>query len=254
MGESPRMRQYRLPPQHGLLALVVLGLVVYVLVSVPVGVMAESFERLGLEPWQGAVVLLAMIALRTVSLPLWTSRRLVSRYRDEEAAAEMGAFFFMVQRLQRMSQGLEQESELVPQQFSLSVGGVLVPLGLSVFFLLRAPDPSALLGWLGVVVAVSAAVCAGFARPAPFTGLSLPVLAPPVAALLSGWLAPLPGFGPETAWIAGSLGGILGAALHLAVPSMRSRITAPEVVLGGPGSFGGVFLVAFVAGLLAVGT
>ena len=248
------MRQYRIPPQHGLLALVVLGLVVYALVSVPVGVMAESFERLGLTPIQGGAVLLAMLLLRSVSLPLWKSRRLVSRPRPEDFQGDPGALFlFMARRMERMSQGLEAESELVPQRFSLSVGGVFVPLALSVYFLARVPEPQSLLPWLGVSVAVSAAICAGFARPALFTGISLPVLAPPVAAFLSGWLAPLSGFGPETAWIAGSLGGFLGTALHLAVPSMRARVTAPEVVLGGPGSFGGIFLVAFVAGLLATG-
>lgn len=246
------MRQYRIPPQHGLLALVVLGLVIYALVSIPVGVMSESFQRLGLTPLQGGAVLLAMLVFRSVALPVWKSGRLVSRPRLEDFEGDPGRLFlFMARRMERMAQGLEAETELVPQRFSISVGGVLVPLALGAYFLIRTPDPGSLLVWLGVSVAVSAALCAGFARPSPVTGVSLPVLAPPVAALLSGWLAPLPGFGPETAWIAGSLGGLLGAALHLIVPPMRARVTAPEVVLGGPGSFGGIFLVAFVAGLLA---
>jgi len=84
------MRQYRIPPQHGLLALVVVGLIVYLLVSVPVGVMSESFERLGLSPLQGAAVLMAMLVFRTVSLPLWKSRRLVARPRPEDMAQGLG--------------------------------------------------------------------------------------------------------------------------------------------------------------------
>jgi uncharacterized membrane protein len=248
------MRQYRIPPQGGLLFLVVFGLIIYALVSVPVNVMAESFHRLGLTPLQGAAVLVAMVVFRSVPLPLWKSRRLVTRPRRDDPAAFMeGMFRIMAMRLERTDEDmdLEDRNELVPQRFSVSVGGVLVPLAMSVYFLVRAGDPGGLLLWLGLSVAVSAAICAGFARPAPFAGIVLPVLAPPVAAFLAGWLAPLPGFGPETAWIAGSLGAFLGLVLHLLVPSMRDRISTPEVVLGGPGSFGGVFLVAFVAGLLA---
>ena len=245
------MPSYRLPPGQGLLALVFLALVIYALVAVPASVMAASFERLGLTPLQGFAVLLAMLLTKDLSVPLFRSKRLVPDQDPGGFQARFGPLGAFIQMSQRLQQEGEGASELVPQEYAVSVGGFVVPLALSAYLVARAPDAQALLPWLGMSVALAAGICAAFTRPSPFTGLSLPVLAPPLGAALCAMLVVPAAYGPETAWISGSLGGLLGAAAHLLIPAMRARIQTPRVVLGGAGSFGGIFLVAFLAGLLA---
>ena len=99
-----------------------------------------------------------------------------------------------------------------------------------------------------LAVGIVAAVSYHMASPVPGVGIAEPVLVPPlvtagVALLLSRQYA------PPLAYIAGSLGTLIGADL-LNLGKIQG-LGAPVASIGGAGTFDGIFLTGIVAVLLA---
>jgi uncharacterized membrane protein len=93
-----------------------------------------------------------------------------------------------------------------------------------------------------------AAISKLLARPVPGVGIAMPALIPPIlAALVALILAPAQG--PMVAYIAGTLGVLIGADL-LNLKNL-TLLRAPVVSIGGAGTFDGIFLTGIIAVLLA---
>ena len=110
-------------------------------------------------------------------------------------------------------------------------------------------------GQIAVVLAcigVVAAVCFKLARPVSGVGISVPALIPPVVtALVAILLVPQPET-PVVAYIAGSLGTLIGADLiHLFYPQTVRQLDAPLLAIGGAGTFMSIFLAGILAVLIA---
>jgi uncharacterized membrane protein len=127
---------------------------------------------------------------------------------------------------------------------AINVGGALIPLGLSVYLLVRgAAPPTAVLG-----VALVALIVHRTARPLPGIGIAVPVIVPPLIAAGTGLLL-APAAAPAFAYVAGSLGTLIGADL-LNLGTLR-RLGGPVASIGGAGTFDGIFVTGILAVLLA---
>jgi len=229
-----------------LVLLVLFGLFVFL----PVSIMAAAFGKLGLTGAQGLAVFVATILGSSVNLPLYRSTRLV------RGTAAPASRFFQMQRV-RFGQAQDDTLLLSEQVVAVNVGGCIVPCLLSAWFLWQLGVSGMLGGWLVLCVVISALACYLLARPLPGIGIGVPVLLPPaVAAMTAILLTPnLPGhesLAPRAAYMAGTLGTLLGADLmHLANRRTWAMLDAPLLSIGGAGTFDGIFLAGIIAVLLA---
>jgi uncharacterized membrane protein len=127
---------------------------------------------------------------------------------------------------------------------AVNVGGALIPAGLSLYLLARGAAP--LTALIGVVVV--AAVVHRIARPLPGVGIAVPVIVPPIVAAAAGLLL-APAAAPAFAYVAGSLGTLIGADLTN-LGTLR-RLGGPVASIGGAGTFDGIFVTGILAVLLA---
>ena len=233
-----------------ILLIVVVILLLGLFVFLPLSIMASAFDKLGLTGSQGLAVFLATILGSSVNLPLFRGTRLV---RGNPAPASR---MFMMNRV-RFGQPADDGLLLSEQVVAVNVGGCIVPCLLSAWFIWQMHASGQLGMWLGLCVLVCALVCYLLAKPLPGVGIAVPVLLPPaVAALAAILLAPdFPGqmsVAPRAAYMAGSLGTLLGAdVFHLANRRTWADLDAPLLSIGGAGTFDGIFLAGIIAVLLA---
>jgi uncharacterized membrane protein len=127
---------------------------------------------------------------------------------------------------------------------ALNVGGALIPILVSLYLMARTGMLVRMLIATGVVTAVVHTL----AELVPGVGIAVPMIAPP---LVAAGVALLLAFrrAPPVAYVAGSMGTLIGAdLLNL---GRIARLGAPIVSIGGAGTFDGVFLTGILAGLLA---
>ena len=127
---------------------------------------------------------------------------------------------------------------------AVNVGGALIPIGVSIYLLVK--HRLYVEGLVGVLI-VTAAVYS-VAVPVPGVGISVPIFTPPIVAALVAVVigrrksAPL-------AYVAGTLGTLIGAdLLNL---GLIAGLGAPVASIGGAGTFDGIFLTGLLAILLA---
>lgn len=227
-------------------ALLFLLALFFLFVFLPVSMVAEAFSKLGLTPVQGVLMLIAILLGRTVNLPVFTSERLVVVTRPRTMVYSMDD--------QGPHMQIEQESanELKRQVFAVNVGGCVLPLLLSVTFLIILQMnglAAEAYGWIGFSLVAVAAGCYVLTKPDPFTGLRVPLFMPGLMTFFAVYFFVPEPFRPVAAYVAGTMGTILGGnLLPLMTPRIRNSVGVPLVPIGGAGTFGG----AFVAGILAV--
>ena len=127
---------------------------------------------------------------------------------------------------------------------ALNVGGALIPILVSLYLVAR----TGMLVRMLIATAVVAAIVHQLAYIVPGVGIAVPMLVPP---LVAAGIALVLAFrrAPPVAYVAGSMGTLIGAdLLNL---GQIGRLGAPLVSIGGAGTFDGVFLTGILAGLLA---
>ena len=127
---------------------------------------------------------------------------------------------------------------------AMNIGGALVPLLASLYLFTR----SRVRGRMLLATAIVAYIVHELAVVVPGVGVAVPMLIPPLAATGVA-LALAFREAPAVAYVAGSLGALIGADL-LNLPRIV-KIGAPVVSIGGAGTFDGVFLTGLIAGVLA---
>ncbi|WP_461211515.1 DUF1614 domain-containing protein [Desulfocurvus sp. DL9XJH121] len=219
-----------------------LGLFLFLILTfvfVQVGLVTVAFGKLGLTPLQAFGILLATLMGSGANIPVHRTARLVQR-----PVLRGGFMTFGGGSPYRM----ETETELVDQVVAVNVGGCLIPCALSLFFLSQTGLAPGML----LAVGVTAAACYFLARPVPGRGIGVPVLLPPLVAALAALVFAPEGFGPQAAYVAGSVGTLVGAdILHLMNPGTMRALDAPMLSIGGAGTFDGIFLAGIIAVLLA---
>jgi len=184
-------------------------------------VVTFGFERLGVPPQAAVALLIAMLVGSLINIPV--SRRTVEYSRERR----FGWFDVPV----RHQYGL-----------AVNLGGAIIPTGLSVYLLFRAPFYPTL-----IATAVMIVVCKFLTRPVPGRGLAIPMLVPPL--LATGLALVLGGeAAPQVAFISGVLGTLIGGDL-LNLGKAR-KLGAGIVSIGGAGVFDGIFLIGIFSVLL----
>ena len=203
------------------LLLIVVGLV-------ELGILKYAYERMGVPPRHVLGVLLLSLIGSAINIP-------VAQLPREKMVTQQYVDFFGMRYVVPVTQ--ESPGTVI----AVNVGGALVPVILSVYllsknrFFIRA----------ALAVAIVAYVVHLFAYPVRGVGISVPTFIPPivaaVVAMVLGWRR-----APPLAYIAGSLGTLIGADL-LNLGRVQG-LGAPIASIGGAGTFDGIF----VAGILAV--
>jgi len=127
---------------------------------------------------------------------------------------------------------------------ALNVGGAIIPTLLSLYLLVK----NRLYGRGLLGVAVVTVIVHMTAHPVKGVGIAVPIFVPPLAAAGVGLLLSRR-FAPPLAYIAGSLGTLIGADL-LNLGEIQ-RLGAPIASIGGAGTFDAIFLTGILAVLLA---
>jgi len=213
-----------------LLGLFVLLLIVMVLV-VELRILRYAYRKIGVPPrWMFVVMLVSLLGSQ-INIPLFAMR--VAPVTAPAETTVYGRTY--------LAPPVEQRGATV---VAINVGGALVPLLLSLYLFLRLNMRGRML--LGT--AIVAVIVHALATIVPGVGIAVPMFLPPIAAALVS-LALARRQAPPLAYVAGSMGALIGADL-LNLPRI-AQIGAPVVSIGGAGTFDGVFLTGIIAGLLA---
>lgn len=216
------------PPLYLLGLLLLLGLAVVFLRYYLIG---HAYERLGLSRRAAVTILFAALLGSGINIPV---AQLPAQRVVEPRIIQFFGMQYMIPSV------VERQSTVI----AVNVGGAVIPVLLVVYLVVKFGISRRSLLALAVVTLVTHLL----AQPVPGLGIALPPLLPSLvtaaaAILLDPWAA------PRTAFIAGTLGTLIGADL-LNLGNLQS-LGAPVASIGGAGTFDGIFLTGIIAVLLA---
>ncbi len=207
-------------------------LLFFVFGLVQFGIFTWAFSRLGIAPEYLFSLLFLCILGSMINIPI---RKIKIESEPEEW--EIVSFFGMRFRPPRRP----GRREMV---LAVNVGGAVIPTCLSLYLFTHTVSPLRML----LALAVVTYVVYRLARPIPGMGIATPMFVPPIAAALAALILNPQG-APATAYVAGTLGTLIGAdMLHL---HELKHLKAPVASIGGAGTFDGIFLTGILAVLLA---
>lgn len=186
-------------------------------------VISFGFEQLGFSSEATFLILILILVGSVVNIPL-TKRKKIQVERP---------YFF----------GLFKRSGIESQGITINLGGAIIPLCLSVFFLTRIPLEPVL-----IAIILMTIIAHHLAKIVPDKGIVLPAFVPPIFSALFALLL-APGFAAPTAFVSGVLGVLIGADL-LNLRKIQ-KISPGMLSIGGAGVFDGIFLVGIISVFLA---
>jgi uncharacterized membrane protein len=201
------------------------------LALVQLGIIEYAYAKIGIQPRWIFLFLILSLAGSYVNIPVAEvpAKNLI----EKDTVSDYG--------VQYVVPDMHESPRTI---IAVNVGGALIPAALSIYLMLK----NRLFVQSLIAVAVVTVVVHQLAHPVPGVGIALtpiipPLLAAGVALLLSRRAA------PALAYIAGSLGTLIGAdLLNLGIVG---DLQAPVLSIGGAGTFDGVFLTGILAVLLA---
>jgi uncharacterized membrane protein len=211
------------------LALLALAALVFALVEI--GILRYAYEKMGVNRRYVFTILVLSLLGSYVNIP-------VAQLPPEHVLSGREVTFF----------GMRYVIPLVEEWpgtvVAVNLGGAVIPVLLSLYLLVKkAVYRPALLATALVTVVVHA-----LASPVRGVGISVPIFVPPLVAAAAAVLLARKS-APAVAYIAGSLGTLIGADLMNL--GRIQGLGAPIASIGGAGTFDGVFVTGIVAVLLA---
>jgi uncharacterized membrane protein len=203
-----------------------------VFIVVQIGVISYAFEKVGVPPAALFSLFLLSWVGSWVNIP-------VARLRQEAPMREA-----MVVRFFGQHYPVPQATRPRHTVLAVNLGGAVIPCLLAIYLFSQAQAPlRVLLATAGV-----GAITHWLARPLRGVGIAVPLFIPPLSAALLALLL-VPSQAPLTAYIAGTVGTLVGAdLLNL---HRLGGLGGPVASIGGAGTFDGVFLTGILAVLLA---
>jgi uncharacterized membrane protein len=176
-------------------------------------VITFGFEQLGFSP-EATILILALILFGSmINIPI-TKRKMMR--------VERPSFF-----------GFFKKHSLEYQGISVNLGGAVIPVLISLFFLAKIPLRPTLIA-IGLMTLVSY----GLARIIPGRGIVIPAFA----------FVLVPEFAASVSFVSGVLGILIGGDI---LNLRKARKVSPGMLsIGGAGVFDGIFLVGIVSVLL----
>jgi uncharacterized membrane protein len=213
-------------------ALLVSILVIFFLALLQVNLFEIAFAKLGLTPEESLLLLLGSLVGSGINLPLLQLRNSVKGFPVKLS-------------IQKVIWGIAPSNLSNKMIIAVNVGGCLIPVGLSFYFMsLQLIDP------LKIIIGVLAITLLSYksSEIIPGFGVGMPIfLAPLTAALLA--LLIDPEHAAQLAYISGVLGVLIGADI-LRIKNI-TQLGSSIAVIGGAGTFDGIFLTGLIAALLA---
>lgn len=219
------------PPLIFLLMFFFLIIALVLLPFLMLGMMGSAFIKLGLPPTTMFWLLILTLVGSMINIPI---HQLESQNLVKD---QMVSFFGMRYRAPVLR---TQKTVL-----AVNVGGAVIPALLSLYLLTHM---ELTLG-VPVVVGLVTLVANRLARPVRGLGIALPGLIPPVVAALGAYLFCPPELRAPTAYIAGTMGILVGA--DILKLNEIGKLGAPVASIGGAGTFDAIFLSGIIAVLLS---
>jgi uncharacterized membrane protein len=211
------------------LALVVIFTVIITLIELHI--LKDVYRRIGIPPRYVLLVLLGSLLGSAINLP-------VAELRPEAMATDEVVDFYGVRYVVPVAQ------EWPRTILAVNVGGAVIPTMVSLYLLVKNR-----LYVRGIIAtAVVAVIVYQMAYPVRGIGIAVPTLAPPIVAAVTAMTLAWRN-APPLAYIAGSLGTLIGADL-MNLDKIQG-MGAPVASIGGAGTFDGVFLSGVFAVLLS---
>lgn len=211
--------------------LALLLLVAFLIFSIEIGIIAHAYEKIGINSRYVFGLLLLSLLGSYVNIP-------VAELPGKEMLSGQEVTFFGMRYVIPLVQDWPRTV------IAVNLGGAVIPTLLSLYLLVK----HGLYGQSLAAVAVVAVIVHWLARPVGGLGIAVPIFIPPVVAAAVALLISRQA-APSLAYIAGSLGTLIGADL-LNLGKLQG-LGAPIVSIGGAGKFDGIFLTGIVAVLLA---
>jgi len=191
-------------------------------------ILTIGFERLGFSPEITILILFAILIGSSVNIPL-TKKKIIY--------VEKPLFF-----------GLFRAPKMEAQGVAINLGGAVIPVLLSFYFLYLAWRAGFNLEPVLIAIILMVIISKFLARIIPDRGIALPAFIPPIFAVLFALIL-APNFAAPCAFISGVLGTLIGAdILNL---KQAQKLTPGLISIGGAGVFDGIFLVGIISALLA---
>lgn len=217
------------PPQTPRSLILWILTIAFLLGVVQMGVITIAFEKLGLSPQVGFMLLVASLFGSLLNLPLFT----------------------MTTRLpQEQSHGQPWQGATSPATFTgktivaVNIGGGLLPVSFSLYLMgLGTLESSQIL----LATTLVTLLCYLTSQPIPKLGIGIPILIAPLSAATAALLI-APEQSAQLAYISGTLGVLIGADL-MRLKDIR-KLGAPVASIGGAGTFDGIFITGIVAAFL----
>ncbi len=198
--------------------------------SIQIGLIGYAYERMGISANLIFPLLLLSLLGSAINIP-------VTQVSSGPVIARQVVDFFGV-RYVIPSIGYPEQTVV-----AVNVGGAVVPTFISLYLLFSTG-----LFWRSLLgVAIVAAIVHRLARPVPGVGIAIPLFVPPLVAAATGLLL-APDHAPALAYIAGTMGCLIGADL-LNLHRLPG-LGAPVASIGGAGTFDGIFFTGIIAVLL----
>jgi len=186
-----------------------------------------GFEKLGISPGVTIFLLFLILIGSAINIPL-TKKKLV--YKIESR-------FF----------GLFKTPKIEAQGVAINLGGAVIPILLSFYFLFLVWRAGFSLQPILIATILMIFISKLLARIVPGRGISLPAFTPPIFSAIFALIL-TPEFTAPCAFIAGTLGTLLGADI---LNLKKVQRYGGFLSIGGAGVFDGIFLVGIVSALLA---
>lgn len=207
-------------------------LALFLVAMIQIRIFEIAFAKLGLTPEISLLLLIGTLFGSGINLPIFSLR-----------AKKVGPLVMPMERkpVWELFQPV-REGKIV---IAVNVGGCIIPVGLCLYFIsLQVIAPEKLLIALLAVTALSY----NLSRIIPGVGVGMPIFMAPFASALIALILD-PAHAAHLAYISGVMGVLIGAdVLRLKNITDLGR---PVAVIGGAGTFDGIFLTGIIAALLA---
>jgi uncharacterized membrane protein len=200
------------------------------LLLIQVNLLVIAFDKLGLSPASGMLLLMAALVGSTLNLPVTRIRSWYPRAPSQPLPP-----------LLRGSRPAFEATTLI----AVNVGGCIIPVCFSAYLMFQT---QLVLGEILIATVAVSVISYSFSRPVPQLGIAMPPLVAPLAAAIIAVAIDVNN-GAPLAYISGTLGVLIGADLSR-INDVR-RLGAPLASIGGAGTFDGIFITGIVAALLA---
>ncbi len=218
-----------------LIFLLMMALFLAALILLPflmLGMIGGAFIKLGLSPSLMFWLLIFTLVGSMVNIPIYTLKS------EEVVGDTVVSYFGMRVRVPRMPPGGRTV-------LAVNVGGAVIPVALCLYLLTQMDFGL----YLPLLVGGVTLVVNRLARPIKGLGIGVPGLIPPLVAVLGAYLLSPPELRAPSAYIASTMGILIGADL-LRLGEI-SRLGAPVASIGGAGTFDAIFLSGIIAVMLS---